>query len=431
MAQSQQGRIFGKRPKEHTIIIASGDRVRHMTVRPWAMAVTGCLAAVLMVTFVAAAAYLVLRDDLIGSSVARQARMQHAYEDRIAALRAQVDRVTSRQLLDQQLMEEKVDRLIAHQDALSSRNGRLDALLRRAEHDVAPGAIDAPLPTPRPGVSAELRADTALDAISLVTGSIPATQGAGGNGSDTASAYAPSEEPKHHHPDRVFSEIESSLHAIEQEQLSRVRALTSDAYDTAKAIEDVLHAVGLNGPVSDTDGVGGPFIDAPANSTFEATLDDLDEALTRLDAMRSHAAALPFAHPAPGRKMSSRFGTRKDPFLGRTAFHAGIDFRIGSGEAVRASGGGTVVKAGRSGGYGNLVEIDHGDGLTTRYAHLSALDVSRGQLVAAGERIGLAGSTGRSTGPHLHYEVRRHGKPVDPQNFLGAGMSLKPLLAAL
>jgi murein DD-endopeptidase MepM/ murein hydrolase activator NlpD len=104
--------------------------------------------------------------------------------------------------------------------------------------------------------------------------------------------------------------------------------------------------------------------------------------------------------------------------------HTGIDFRGEMGEPARVTANGTVVSAGWSGGYGRMVEVDHGNGLSTRYGHLSAIDVQVGQIVKIGQSIGRIGSTGRSTGPHLHYETRIDGEAVDPQKFLRAGVRL-------
>jgi murein DD-endopeptidase MepM/ murein hydrolase activator NlpD len=104
--------------------------------------------------------------------------------------------------------------------------------------------------------------------------------------------------------------------------------------------------------------------------------------------------------------------------------HTGIDFRGSIGEPIHATASGAVASAGWSGGYGKMVEIDHGNGLSTRYGHLSEIDVSVGQQVKIGQVIGRLGSTGRSTGPHLHYETRIDGDAVDPQKFLRAGMRL-------
>jgi murein DD-endopeptidase MepM/ murein hydrolase activator NlpD len=113
-----------------------------------------------------------------------------------------------------------------------------------------------------------------------------------------------------------------------------------------------------------------------------------------------------------------------DPFVRQLAMHTGVDFRGEPGDPVRAAAAGKIIQAERNGGYGLMVEVDHGSGILTRYAHLSAVSVSEGATVDVGAVIGRIGSTGRSTGPHLHYEVRVNGEAVDPQRYLRAGLRL-------
>ncbi|RWB99160.1 MAG: M23 family peptidase, partial [Mesorhizobium sp.] len=136
MNVASQSTVFGRRKEPHTVIIARGNEIRHFTIRPWVAAFCGSALAAMAIGYLLATSYLVLRDDLIGATTARQARMQQAYEDRISALRAQVDRITSRQLLDQQLMETKVGELLERQTQLSLRHGRLGPLLKRGESEV-------------------------------------------------------------------------------------------------------------------------------------------------------------------------------------------------------------------------------------------------------------------------------------------------------
>jgi murein DD-endopeptidase MepM/ murein hydrolase activator NlpD len=118
-------------------------------------------------------------------------------------------------------------------------------------------------------------------------------------------------------------------------------------------------------------------------------------------------------------KINNEFGFRRNPFGGRTyEFHAGMDIDGDRGDLVVAPANGTVIKAGWQGGYGNMVEVDHGNGLTTRYGHLSKIEVEVGENVSRGQLMAFVGSTGRSTGPHLHYELRLHDKPINPRRFL-------------
>lgn len=401
------------------MILARGDKIRHMTIRPWMAAATVCLIAVLSVAYLAATAYLFFRDDLIRVAVARQSHIQQEYEDRIAALRTQLDSVTSRHLMDQQVLQQKVEKLLEQQDALFSRHGKLGPLLERAqESGLMPAGSDGPA-----GEDPERQASVGggAQAIDALLGYTAAASAPG-------LAYAPLRESRAERTDLVFSRVDSSLRDIEQEQLAKVAGLTVDASQTADAIASILKRTGVNIDALTTasdEGVGGPLLEPEtAVAAFDDSVHGLDAALSRLEAVRETAKALPYGNPAPGRTMTSRYGNRVDPFLGRLALHAGIDFRASTGEKVFSTGAGTVVAAEFSGGYGNLVEIDHGYGITTRYGHLSRILVSEGDEVAAGDVIGRAGSTGRSTGPHIHYEVRRDGRAIDPVHFLNAGMKL-------
>jgi murein DD-endopeptidase MepM/ murein hydrolase activator NlpD len=125
--------------------------------------------------------------------------------------------------------------------------------------------------------------------------------------------------------------------------------------------------------------------------------------------------------PAPGR-LTSRYGNRKHPIYGDYRFHAGIDIGGGFGARVSAAEGGTVIFAGQASGYGTLVVLTHGTvngrNLSTAYAHMSRLAVSEGQSVSRGQQVGAIGNEGNSTGPHLHFEVRRNGEPVDPLDYV-------------
>jgi murein DD-endopeptidase MepM/ murein hydrolase activator NlpD len=134
----------------------------------------------------------------------------------------------------------------------------------------------------------------------------------------------------------------------------------------------------------------------------------------------------PLADGAPG----SRFGWRVDPFTGRGTMHEGMDFTAPTGTPILAAGAGVVVFAGYHPAYGNQVDVEHGNGLVTRYAHASRLAVKEGDIVRQGQWIADVGSTGRSTGPHLHFEVRVHDEARDPYRFLQDGLSLRPELAA-
>ncbi len=176
-------------------------------------------------------------------------------------------------------------------------------------------------------------------------------------------------------------------------------------------------------------GVGGPFVPLPSGSEadgFELAAAQAQNSLMQLTRLRQASAALPLARPTSAEAdLTSGFGMRIDPFTRGPAMHTGLDFKAEYGADARATAAGTVAAAEYSGGYGRMVEIDHGNGLSTRYAHLSSIRVVAGQKVAAGTLVGRVGSTGRSTGAHLHYETRIDGVPVDPRRFLRAGARLR------
>lgn len=179
--------------------------------------------------------------------------------------------------------------------------------------------------------------------------------------------------------------------------------------------------------------LGGPLIDARDPRALAAIL-DVDEpfavrirhtarTLSTMRNLKDAADTLPFKRPTPSRTTSG-FGVRIDPFDGRPAIHEGQDFAAALNTPIYSTAPGIVSFASIRSGYGNTVEIDHGNGFKTRYAHLNALGVQPGQSVALGQRIGAMGNTGRSTGVHLHYEVWLNGRPQNPARFLRAGDQL-------
>ncbi len=154
-------------------------------------------------------------------------------------------------------------------------------------------------------------------------------------------------------------------------------------------------------------------------------LEDRSDRLTVLEAMymEKHLSkvTVPSLPPIQSGYYSSNYGYRIDPFTGRHAFHEGVDFTVDTGTPVQAAAGGVVVYSQfNASGYGNLIEVDHGNGMVSRYAHLSRALVREGDIVLKGQKIGLVGSTGRSTGPHLHFEIRIGGAPQNPANYLQA-----------
>jgi murein DD-endopeptidase MepM/ murein hydrolase activator NlpD len=268
------------------------------------------------VWLIATGTYFAFRDDVLTRLISVQKELQSVYEDRIAQLRAQVDRIMSQKLLDQEQVERRVN-----------------ALLQRRER------------------------------ISLL------------------------------------------LDKIEQEQAVTLTDVEERIDTRAHQMRSVLADLGINAGRAAAEGAtGGPFVPVlpsqSAASAFETQLYRINLGRAQIDRYRHTLVAVPVRKPLIGEiHMTSPFGKRMHPLLGRLSIHAGIDLRGGVGVPVRATATGKVTIAGRQGGYGNIVEISHGNGFATRFAHLSEISVKIGQVVRIGEMVGRIGSTGRSTGP--------------------------------
>ena len=223
----------------------------------------------------------------------------------------------------------------------------------------------------------------------------------------------------------------------------QARILRLDAFG-----ERLAKAAGISAAefrFSETVGQGGPApLDSASRQLSQAefiaqlkaistTLDDRSDKLGALDSVlmqgRVEQKAIPTTMPVVQAFYSSNFGYRIDPFNGRSAFHTGVDFISAAGSPILAAAGGVVATAEWHGEYGNMVDIDHDNGLTTRYAHLQKAHIKTGDVVLKGQHIGDLGATGRATGPHLHFEVREKGVPLNPNRFLNFARAQEPALA--
>ncbi len=218
----------------------------------------------------------------------------------------------------------------------------------------------------------------------------------------------------------------AGLAGIEARQIRFAKLMTRVAQVRTQKAEAAIRQFGLNPDVlarqasSARGGLFEPFFGSSKKDVRDPRFTRLAASLSRMDAMERALAAIPTSMPAAIMMMSSGFGYRSDPLTGAGAMHAGLDFKGPVGTPILAAAEGKVTFAGRHGGYGNCIEITHANGLVTRYAHLSGFNVTHGQKVARGVQIGRMGSTGRSTGSHLHFEVRLNGQAINPRKFLEA-----------
>jgi hypothetical protein len=417
-------------PDGYTLVHA-GKQVRFGPVVFWIVVGTVSL---LGIWSAATATYFAFRDDVLTRLIARQAEMQYSYEDRIAELRAKVDRATGRQLLDQEQFDQKLDQILKRQAALEGRAAALGSM-----SDIT-GSI-------RPSAPAS-RAPVVSDPTSFNNASTPKPSPI----SDTVIFVAPPDREarlesrtpvlasaqgipsaKLAGVDNVLTRLQRSLDQVEQRQIATLNTAEESMESRLRRMRGVISDLGLDmaqlesatpkGPP-----MGGPFVPVKLRGEagpFEHQLGRINITRAQVDRMNRTLALVPYRKPVVGEvEFTSGFGVRSDPFLGRPAMHTGLDFRAQTGDPVRVTANGKVVNAGWAGGYGRMVEVDHGNGLSTRYGHLSEINVKVGQQVRIGDVIGEVGSTGRSTGPHLHYETRIDGEAVDPQKFLRAGVRL-------
>lgn len=252
-------------------------------------------------------------------------------------------------------------------------------------------------------------------ALNDLVGAAPVKRGKGKNAKNVFEAKA---------VDTAFTE---PFRQLESQQLAFVDKAAGAAEARLRDTQALIRRLGLDPSrfiqASDWNGtaqtgVGGPYI--PVSADAEPRFKDLFMSWKKLENLQSAVTSIPAFLPVKDYRYTSSYGVRFDPFNGGAAMHAGLDMAGSTGEPIYASASGRVLQAGRSNGYGNLVELDHGKGIDTRYAHLSAILVKPGQRVEQGQMIGRMGSTGRSTGTHLHFEVRVDGRAVNPRPYLDA-----------
>lgn len=373
-------KVFGSAPKPAPRTGAG--------IRPWVFYLSF---AVLFGTNVLTAVGFMMSPDISALLGGQKELVVAAYEDRIAQLRVEVDRLHSRQFAQAGDINLQLQELTQQQEVLLEQHQFVQQLAQKA---------------------AELGIETA---------SLPAVD---------AAPVAPVPVTK----SGDLAEIGASMTRMMDDSRLALAALSEEATRSTDDILTALDGIGIQPTMPDEtdDAVGGPFEPAVGGIDSDSIVDDASAAylaLVRFKAARGALDLAPIHEPMGGvDRISSNFGNRKDPFTGGRAFHAGIDFPAPKGTPVLSAGYGKVSFVGERAGYGKTVEVTHGPGLLTRYGHLSAYLVKEGQIVNTGTPIAEVGSTGRSTGPHLHFEVRRADNAVDPGKYLAVGKKLAHLI---
>ena len=451
---------------ERQIYIRSDGRVQFFTFGPSLQVTLAGLTLIFLMWVAFATVNVVFKDRIIAAKDHRYQQMQSAYENRVADLQISYDELNGALVSAEGQFQSKADALQAKQESIVkflNRKNEVATTLARLGSGGAPPPADA-----------QLRADTASDSVGGDTGGASDADGDMGGSSDLA--VMPQPAPPQPRTGRTkssfldlhgfFSRLGALLtgsHATTSVPIAvafakhpALRALAAQTARVARigadetvlmnktqdelkqgvaSLQTVMRHTGIDPHqfarrIAAVEGEGGPEIPLDqvhvpglGDQGFQTAYLRTAAVMDQMDELLSSIRHIPLATPVSGAQFerTSGFGPRIDPFTGRYAFHPGVDFAGPWGSVVFSTAPGRVVFAGNRGGYGNMVEIDHGFGIHTRYGHLSAILTHVGAVIAKGTPVGRLGSTGRSTGPHVHYEVLYDDVARNPSNFIEAG----------
>lgn len=395
--------------RERQIYLRSEGEVQFISLRPWVQVavIFAFTAGLFWVAY--ATVNVAFKDQVLALKERNQYRARLEYEDRIGEMRTTIDKLNRRLLLDQKAYLAKVDEVRFEHDRLVDRHEQLADFFRQGW-----------LPNPKGTTRQRKGSLSPQDGSTVQTASITKSPRAVDKFSRDFTSVDEAARP--------LVELRGYMAQMETREAALLNTVTGYVEEQSTRLSKVFRTLGVNGDKIaksssyKPEAVGGPFVAASAadlgSKVLAGRVSDLSTQLDRWETLKFQTTRLPLVKPmSANHETSSSFGLRKDPFRKKPAMHSGIDFRGQTGSAVRVTAPGTVIKAGWSGGYGKMVEVRHDGGITSRYAHLSIISVRTGQKVKSGDRIGKVGSTGRSTGPHLHYETRVGGRAIDPVRF--------------
>ena len=457
---------------ERQIYIRSDGRVQFFTFGPSLQATLAGLTLIFLGWVAFATVNVVFKDRIIAAKDHRYQQMQASYENRVADLQMSYDELNGALVAAQDRFKSTADALAAKQNAISGFLSRAN----QVEAQVGGHNLPAPAPMdqPQPAAQVSLPLSGAMDV------EVPADPASGQSGSSALVMMpGPAQpQPRIGRPVKsgaldsamqrfaaLFRSVVESMHladhpaadtAVAYAQHPALRALAEQTERVAQLgssetllmartegtleqgvgdLRNVVRKAGINPDgfarkIAANEGMGGPEIpldqvriEGISDPKFTQAYLGAAAVLDQLNGLSAAMDHVPLSAPVSSASFdkSSGFGARVDPFTGRYAFHPGIDFAGPWGSVVHATAAGVVVFAGNRGGYGNMVEVDHGYGIHTRYGHLSVISVQVGTRIARGAALGRVGSTGRSTGPHVHYEVWYDDAVKNPNNFIEAG----------
>lgn len=432
---------------ERQIYIRSHGHVQFISLSPLTQTAFALIAFICLTWVAYSSVNVVFKEQIIAAKERRYVKMQSSYEERVARLQSAYDELNGQLIITEERflattrqIEEKHKQLSILMGQRQSAGSTLDTM-RSKYASVANGQQAS---AGAAGNSVLMRVDGTGEGGSAVlhTTARPDAQG-------TDSARFVIEQPEDGaaidvtelagaragKPNEVVAQIDARLTQLDQAQqglINNVEELTDRRLRELKSIVSMTKVVdpeALLKRSASRSAQGGPFIELAGGlelaggdeSAFAKQLFRVSQNLKKVADLEESIARMPLAEPLTHYRRTSSYGPRRDPFNGRMAFHSGEDFAAPHGTRVYSPGVGTVTFAGWRGGYGRVVEIDHGNGFKTRYGHLGSMSVKVGQKIAFRDVIGRVGSSGRSSGPHLHYEVWFDGIVRNPSKFIEAG----------
>lgn len=409
--------------RERQIYVRSEGHVRFITLRPWVqigfmLVLMGLICWIGFITLSVA-----FKDHVIEAKQRQYASMQTVYEDRITDMLSSMDQVNGRLLLNQDTVDSRLDTVRQIQGALENRQKQIATLMSR-QFGVSVSELIPP----------EVSEETGPVITSDKTGNRLMILFEPRN-PDTRHSRVPGQQSSLDaaNEDKVYRRIKARVRQLATAQKAVLNVLESRSSESTNTLEKAIADLGfapekLAKKVADETAVGGPLVQINAlgpsspRTSDEHQIKRIGRQQQALVNYRNVLLSMPVRSPLENvGRISSRFGARRDPFTGVKAMHLGIDYPKKTGTPVKVTASGKVKRAGWAGAYGRLIEIAHDNGLSTRYAHLSKINIKVGQTVKAGQVIGRVGSTGRSSGAHLHYETRVNGYAVNPKKYLRAG----------
>ncbi len=421
-SKQSPGEVLRRAFRERQVYVRSDGGLRYLVVRPWHLVLGTCLCAASLGWLSVSTFTFLYNADEISDARNRTERVQVLYDRRLATMQTAVERLNEKLMLDQGAYIGKVEALRSDFVRLADRQRRLEIFFKQGwlPAKVLDGTLPGPTPKPHSDNRREdnqreddQREDNQReDKQPIVRATAPAGE---------FRTRAEAEQP--------IAEIQQGFAAFEATQMTLVARILEFGENKAADLRKVFTKLGLD-PVKvaarvklPKDATGGPLLPVQTNGQPHDYLDrqllKAHKILLEAEKLRHAITMMPVRLPFDkGYRLTSGFGFRRDPIKDVLAMHTGVDLMTAYGAPIKATAAGEVIRADMSAVYGRVIDIRHDNGITTRYAHMSAMEVVEGQRVTVEQLIGRVGTSGRSTGPHLHYETRVNDKPIDPYEFL-------------